>query len=1039
MAVAVTASALIALAFWLTRATHLSGQINIVGYPTFANYNYLPHFLAYRLATYAFPVGVIVIYLVLDWRGPLKGRKLGPRVQPVPLRDPPAPAFSPARSGPWATLAPWLRLIPPAVVVALAVRPRTALRLAEVTRLRIAAAFIYVLAVTVISGLAFLATDRYLSRRARPFAEWLSIVNAAGGAVAAFGGLWLVSHDTVIVSAERSIHVWPWLPWWLATIGIAIAWVWLGRQLRLGRAPRVIEQRLRTVLLGSAAMYLIVAEIPGAISFFQGFDDSQDLTGATLLQHGYFPWRDFQFIHGFFLDILQSLVGFHLFTPSAWGSIAGTYLVLVPLTWVGIYLLGVWATRRGSLTVLAALALAAWGGLTLDPRLIALSPALILLGKAIESPRLRWTTTLTALLFAESILIPEADYQVVAVFVVLLGVDFVHRRPGERLAVTFRRTLCFIATGAVLTVAWVVFLAAEHALTAFIDWYVVFVPGHDAEGDIPATVVSTSEWVMFGLMMVLAVATFLTAAWRARYRKAWTSRAWVTLAAALNAAVYGEQAIARFDGGHVQLSLDVALPMFLLIIGAVVPAIEDWLVVQTDRVWGLRERLAWRPQPVALLGLIAVVGFLPTVRSDIWHAPRRTRQVIGADQAGGPLGYALPGAIAPGTLADLRKVLDTYARKNAPFFDMTNSPGYFYYLLGRRPATVFTNISLAIPEGAQRMLVDDLRRSRPPLVAFNSSFFGMPAWDGVQNQVRHFLVSQYVLDHWTPILSTHGVLFLLRNDLLASRPAVPHLTQPPITKDLYNSQGSCTWGDAPNFLGSPAVGPSMTIRAQGALQRRDVTVTGWAFDSAARAAAKKIVVTVGSRAVATAPLTVSRPDVAAALHTRAATRTGFAATATTTASGPIRVYSLTRDGALHLLPGTANQAGTASRSIRMPDGSVRRVGAPGTGSLDTLQTARVTDFPVPASVSPRSYQLVTLGAARAIGTAQVTLSDTNGLTAGGPGDVGITAGALPVGGSRLAIRVGSCLPWHGYAGHTLYLTQQGGAPITSLTLSNVQQ
>ena len=512
--VAVAGSALICLAVWLTRATHLSGYINIVGYPTFADYDYVPTFLGYRLVTYAFPAGVIVIYAVLAWRGPLRRPRGDSRSQPVPLVSQSPAQTTTATSGSRGPAGLWLRLIPPAIVVGVAVGPHTALSLADVWLLRLASASGYVVAVAGVSWLVVLAVRRYAPSRTCSFDHCLVVVNAAGGALAALGGLWLISHNTVTVLRDGSIHHWPWLPWWLAAAGIIAAWAWMVHQLRRGRAAEVVEQQLRNVLVGSALVYLITAAIPGVIAGFSGFDDAQGLTGAALLQRGYFPWRDFMFIHGLFTDVLAPLIGFHMFQPTEWGMNAVTYLVLSPLSWVALYLLGLWAARRGALIMLGTLVLAASGAIVIEPRFIVVPLALILLGKAISSPRLGWTSALTVALFVSAIAAPETDYLVIAVFLVVVGAEVVHRQPGQRLAVTLRRTLCFVCTGAILSAAGAVFLASQHALTAFIDWYVVFVPGHNAEGDIHPYLVTTFEYVMFGLVIGLAIATFLTAAFR---------------------------------------------------------------------------------------------------------------------------------------------------------------------------------------------------------------------------------------------------------------------------------------------------------------------------------------------------------------------------------------------------------------------------------------------------------------------------------------------------------------------------------------------
>ena len=100
---------------------------------------------------------------------------------------------------------------------------------------------------------------------------------------------------------------------------------------------------------------------------------------------------------------------------------------------------------------------------------------------------------------------------------------------------------------------------------------------------------------------------------------------------------------------------------------------------------------------------------------------------------------------------------------------MTNSLGYLYFLLGRVPGTRFIDVVLAIPEYAQRLLIDELKTTRPPVVIYDATSIGLPTWDGITSDVRHYDVSEYVLRGWTPVLRTHGVLVMARNDLIASR------------------------------------------------------------------------------------------------------------------------------------------------------------------------------------------------------------------------------------------------------------------------------
>jgi hypothetical protein len=81
--IAVGVSAMLCLVLGQFAAPSLTGPTEIVGYPTFANYNFERSFWIYRLTVYAFPLFAIVGYVLLARFGPLRSR--GPR--PV-LRTP---------------------------------------------------------------------------------------------------------------------------------------------------------------------------------------------------------------------------------------------------------------------------------------------------------------------------------------------------------------------------------------------------------------------------------------------------------------------------------------------------------------------------------------------------------------------------------------------------------------------------------------------------------------------------------------------------------------------------------------------------------------------------------------------------------------------------------------------------------------------------------------------------------------------------------------------------------------------------------------
>ena len=397
------------------------------------------------------------------------------------------------------------------------------------------------------------------------------------------------------------------------------------------------------------------------------------------------------------------------------------------------------------------------------------------------------------------------------------------------------------------------------------------------------------------------------------------------------------------------------------------------------------------------------------------------------------LGYAAPSAVDPSLLRDLATALDTYAGKSGPVFDMTNAPGYIYYLLDRSPSSRFVNIALAMTPYAQDLLIGELRRSRPPVVIFDSTTTGLPIWDGIPNNVRDFDVSQYVLSNWTPILQTHGELLLLRSDLIARRPPIPRLIVPPVSANLWFSGPACDWGSIPNFLSSPASGSSveMPVTAQG--PRVVSYIRGWAVDTAARAPTRLLVLASGHRVLGTARPGVQRPDLVGAVG-KYRRYSGFSAEMVRPpGDGPITVYWLTADGILHPLAG--QQSPLLSGVLRLPDGTNARVGAPIQGRVEvaTSKTETIGVAHIPASVTITDYGLLTLHAGGPLGPSDITISDVPG----GSADQDIDAHALPPSRATLGVPVGSCLQWHGYRSHTLYVSQTTGAPIERLQLSGV--
>jgi hypothetical protein len=173
-------------------------------------------------------------------------------------------------------------------------------------------------------------------------------------------------------------------------------------------------------------------------------------------------------------------------------------------------------------------------------------------------------------------------------------------------------------------------------------------------------------------------------------------------------------------------------------------------------------------------------------------------------QGGPSLGYASPGALPPGMVTNLERIFTAEAGPHGSVFDLSDAPGIVDFLLKRNPASRFYDISLAITPAAQRLVIADIAKSKPRVILF-SGVSGLSTWDFIANEVRQYLVSEYVLSHYIPLVSTSGELVLIANDVTPA--PLPKLIGHPAIHQLYFSQGACALGYIPDFLTSPAPPP----------------------------------------------------------------------------------------------------------------------------------------------------------------------------------------------------------------------------------------
>ena len=791
IAAAVSVAVILASLVFAALPRSLDVHTDVVGYPTFANFDIDPYLWGYGLTVVFVPLAAVILYLGLTR---LLVGPIGPwRPLPRPLARiediPPAVGWRA-----WAVGGGRVFFVGFAVGIELAIIERASAIVALLT------AVSYLGVVVVVASLA--------ARHGRrdPFVVAGSVNTLV--APVAVAGLYGVSRSTeVAVSATGVVHHYPWLPAWVA-LGLALGLVvFFGYRLRRMLDPRGLNRLERSALLlvvAPVCVFLLTSELPGALPGFDAFEEGQTVAGAALTRGGAFPWRDLLVTHGWLFDIGRGLIGFHFFEDSRWGSVAGNDVLVGPLACVALYYLCAYLFWTNWLYLFVTQVAVVAGHWVPNARFLLLPLVLLLLAALLAKPTAARAAAFTSLLAVQVIVTPEALAAAVAYLGTLVLFELYYYERGSVLALGFRRVWLCAATALVLAVAWAAFLAANHALDDWIFSFTALIPAHGLTGSIPLHVSHTDTKVVGPIVIVLAVLAFF--ATRTILRRPLSYGDWLMVAMVGMTLLYFTKFLYRANPYHLQQAYSVAVPLILYMGFRGVTFGEGALA----RVAGSRadSRLPARHVLTGLLLLLVLVGTTSTLRDTTTTLGTRFAPVVPTEPELERLGYAQPGENDVEMVRDVERATTSLLASGETMFDFTNSPGLFYYLYDLPPASRYYHVSLAIRQRTQSDLVKRLEKTQPKVVAFTSGTVGgsLPSWDGISNQVRHYDVSSYLLDRYVPVLESHGFVLMVRRG-----PGVK------ADRHLYFSAPECDWGYVPNFF---APSPSPTARATQLAVRR---------------------------------------------------------------------------------------------------------------------------------------------------------------------------------------------------------------------------
>jgi hypothetical protein len=837
--------------------SHLSGRFDVVGYPLYADFDVNRYFDVFYLVAIVFPLVALIAYVLVSRFGPLRRRTSRRRAAGASTED----TYD---DEPTTTLGRWGRVVVVGGVLGMVVTAGGSADALAVT-------FEVTLGWIALVGVITTAMRRW---SALPFGQVVGVVNAAG--VFALLPLWARAAARAGVTVTTTGHTehFPLFPIQVALValGVGIAFfAWAYSRGRGGRGD--LDRPLVRYVAVPVAIYFGLAFVPGDLGPLDAFGEGEYLGASARILNGALPWRDLWLIHGLLDDGLKSLVGFGIFGFSRWGATAGITAILTPAYFVASYLFAAYFLRaRWALVAASAIAFGCSIFVDWDVRYLLLPIVLIALTAALRRRTLFRGGVLGFALVAQSVLVPELTLALPPfALCVLLAEWFAHRRSWREFRATGGTVFGIAGTG----IAFGIYLVVTHSLSGFIGYYRDFGDAHSLTGGIPLFTnyarygyadgfgvlhfyTTPTGWTTrYALELVLPVVAVLCVAWlttaRIRGGRPLSSEDFVMLGMTGLVLLYFQKSISRADYDHIGEVFAVSSPLIVILVGRAAATADRGARALIDRVsavprWSttaaVRKVASWtrRASLGSLVTLVVAVGLAPVgVTTFIRTLPTHLVTTSSTPPtkpfvAGGPtLGYATPDAPLNRQVANLERVFDAEAGAHGAIFDFSDAPGIVDFLLQRNPASRFYDISLALTQPSQRLVVDDLARSRPRLVLFTGTA-GLPAWDFIANDVRQYIVSTYILDHYRPLVLISGELIYLRDDIRAA--PLPKLLGHPITTVLDFREGACAFGDIPDFLDVPNVPASavtlplkpIASRGGGRVYRIDLPLDRHAFE-----------------------------------------------------------------------------------------------------------------------------------------------------------------------------------------------------------------
>jgi hypothetical protein len=561
------------------------------------------------------------------------------------------------------------------------------------------------------------------------------------------------------------VHV-RWFPTSILIASEVLVFAFGIKRLRGSGGAQAFDRYLVRLVQVPALIYLVMAVLPSAPLLGDEFHSGERLAPLSLGLRGALPWRDFLFVHGVWEDFLQLYIPARLWELSLRAGIAGTPLLFGPIYWISFYLFFLILFDFSLMPVSLAFLILISSNFTFpDPFRFLLYPVILLcLYYAFRSKRTALYVLLIGLCGIQVLLAPEFGLLAFSFGCIIILRDLLERDSQQPWAKQFRPTLVCAASTAVFITAAVGLLSLGGLLDGFLITIVQFARGHFETGNIPVQPMDFLLWVT-GLPLLFVIGSTLVLAQALRSRKAVPPLAWLLGALAVCTVLFYPKYIGRADSHIIQVFAIASpglalLPVFLLeqLKVSVGNRCRPWLLTAAGSLG---------------LGAVAIYGVPGLHVPDAGSSPNSFRYTLDGANSFRNRFFAkdedknfaaTTTAATAARITALRRFFDTHLRPGDAIFDFSDSPTLFFVVLELKPASRFIHVSMAIQEEAQREVVKDLEKNQPPYVIYQSDG-GLNGWDGIPNEVRHYVIARYINLHYVYDQTIQGSVIFRRADV----------------------------------------------------------------------------------------------------------------------------------------------------------------------------------------------------------------------------------------------------------------------------------